>query len=267
MEETSWVTARREAWEEIGLPMDDSKLPPPFTIEHLCELPMNLAKTELGVRPCIAFLSASPASRDNEPTTTSLEGEDGKTVGVKNPKRLLAEDILIPRLDAKEVAAVFSAPFHSFLKLSLSDSATPKDESNVNVGNSPRPWYAGSWLTWYQSNWRMHNFYVPLSYRLVTRPRSSKRETLPTLPYGDQKFAPSDPLEGLDSFKVWGMTARIMVDAARLAYGEDPEFEHNSHFGDEELIGKLQRMGRLGAIRKTDDEVTRADVVAASKLA
>jgi hypothetical protein len=26
-------------------------------------------------------------------------------------------------------------------------------------------------------------------------------------------------------YKVWGMTARILVDAARLAYGEEPEFE------------------------------------------
>ena len=87
------------------------------------------------------------------------------------------------------------------------------------------------------------------------------------MPYGDHKFAPSDPLEGLDSFRVWGMTARIMVDAARVAFGEDPEFEHNSHFGDEEVVGKLLRMGRLGPLRKSDDEITRADVIAASKLA
>jgi coenzyme A diphosphatase NUDT7 len=26
-------------------------------------------------------------------------------------------------------------------------------------------------------------------------------------------------------YKVWGMTARILVDAARVAYGEEPSFE------------------------------------------
>lgn len=45
------------------------------------------------------------------------------------------------------------------------------------------------------------------------------------------------------------MTARILVDAARVAYGQEPEFEHNSHLGDEELIGKLRRLGRLSSVR------------------
>jgi hypothetical protein len=37
------------------------------------------------------------------------------------------------------------------------------------------------------------------------------------------------------------------VDVARIAYNEEPEFEHNSHSGDEELIRKLRGMGRLDA--------------------
>ena len=250
--------------------MDDSKLPSQFKVEQLCELPMNLAKTELGVRPCVAFLSTNPPRYD---TRSASKGSSEQTEGsssVENAKELLADNILIPRLDAKEVAAVFSAPFHSFLRTSLPDSTGQEDISGTKTIDFPqpsRPWYAGSWMTWYSTDWRMHNFHVPLSYRLVTKPRSKKQEPLPAMPYGDHKFAPSDPLEGLDSFRVWGMTARIMVDAARVAFGEDPEFEHNSHFGDEEVVGKLLRMGRLGPLRKSDDEITRADVIAASKLA
>jgi hypothetical protein len=265
MAETPWITARREAWEEIGLPMEDSKLPHPFRVEHLCELPMNLAKTELGVRPCVAYLSAAPPSTPGEVSS--------REAGLSTEKELLAEDILIPRLDAKEVAAVFSAPFHSFLKLSLSDPSGPDSGNSANVvsgvkaSSSPQQWYSGSWMTWLHSEWRMHNFYVPLSHRLVTRPSSTTQELIPpTFPYGSYVLAPKDPLEGLSSFRVFGMTARILVDAARVAYGQEPEFEHNSHFGDEELISKLLRAGKLKPIKKSDEELTRADVVAASKL-
>jgi hypothetical protein len=47
-------------------------------------------------------------------------------------------------------------------------------------------------------------------------------------------------------YRIFGMTARIIVDAARVAYAQEPEFEHNSHFGDEEMIAKLRQLGRLG---------------------
>ena len=71
---------------------------------------------------------------------------------------------------------------------------------------------------------------------------------------------------GLTRYRVFGMTARILVDVARVAYQEEPEFEHNSHFGDEELIGKLRRMGRLKEERKASDELTRETMEKAAKL-
>jgi hypothetical protein len=52
------------------------------------------------------------------------------------------------------------------------------------------------------------------------------------------------------------MTARILVDAARVAYGEEPEFEHNSHFGDEEMIARLLKAGRLSEVRRKGEELT-----------
>lgn len=64
-------------------------------------------------------------------------------------------------------------------------------------------------------------------------------------------------------YRVFGMTARIIVDAARVAYGEEPEFEHNSHFGDEAMIAKLRRIGRLRAERKASDGLTRATMAKA----
>jgi hypothetical protein len=67
-------------------------------------------------------------------------------------------------------------------------------------------------------------------------------------------------------YRIFGMTARIIVDAARVAYAQEPEFEHNSHFGDEEMIAKLRRLGRLSAVRKGSDQLTRQTMEKAAKL-
>lgn len=171
--------------------MDDSKLPKSIRIEHLCQLPFNLAKTELAVSPCVAFLHS--------------DGAGGET----------AEEAMIPTLDAKEVAAVFSAPFHNFLKL---EDEVPEGET---VPGSKSDWYEGNWIDWHDGyRWRVHNFYVPVNNQKVTKPKVRE---------GGLK-AIAEQLEeeeeaGMERYKVWGMTARILVDVARVAYGEDPEFE------------------------------------------
>ena len=61
----------------------------------------------------------------------------------------------------------------------------------------------------------------------------------------------------MTTFRVFGMTARILVDAARVAYGEEPQFEHNSHFGDEEMIGRLLKIGRLSEERRKGEVLTK----------
>ncbi|KAJ5816741.1 hypothetical protein N7447_008974 [Penicillium robsamsonii] len=171
--ETAFQTARREASEEIGLPDINQGLPPPFSVEHLCELPANLARTQVVVRPCVAL----------------LHGYDPRLGLNADP-----EVSLIPILDAREVAAVFTAPFKDFLSENIHEE-----------------WYRGSWGTWHNSQWRMHQFFVR---------------------HGE-------------GYRIFGMTARIIVDAARVAYAQEPEFEHNSHFGDEEMIAKLCQSGQL----------------------
>ena len=225
--ETAFMTARREAAEEIGLPVQESKLPPPFKVEHLCELPTNLAKTELVVRPCVAFLH----SHDER------TGQDAN-----------AADTLIPRPDAEEVAAVFSAPFQNFL-------SSEDDNTQSQLPGKPSDWYEGMWLDRYQSRWRMHNFFVPVTDQPVTVPKRTE----------GQKTA-ADHLRSLKRYRVFGMTARILVDAARLAYSREPNFEHNSHFGDEDMIVRLWRMGRLGAIKRPGDVLTRNDLKRTANL-
>ncbi|KAH0535937.1 hypothetical protein GP486_008918, partial [Trichoglossum hirsutum] len=78
-------------------------------------------------------------------------------------------------------------------------------------------WYDGAWIGWFGERWRMHQFYVP-----ARQPPPSHH-------------------------KVWGMTSRILVDVARIAYGRPPDFDHLTGFGDEDLMRRLAREGLMGA--------------------
>jgi hypothetical protein len=53
-------------------------------------------------------------------------------------------------------------------------------------------------------------------------------------------------------YKVWGMTARILVDTARIAYGRDPEFTFVKTIGEEDLIQTLVDMGEMTEGTKSD---------------
>jgi 8-oxo-dGTP pyrophosphatase MutT (NUDIX family) len=238
--------ARREAWEEIGLPIDDTKLPAPFRIEHLCYLPMNLARTELVVRPCVALLHTNDPPGPTGPASPAAASSP------------TVEESLIPRLDAKEVAAVFSAPFHNFLKVAdeqpqpppiLAGEAKAEREPKQAPHLPPGKWYEGNWTTWHDRPWRLHFFYVPVTNQRVVKPKVRDGGLAALSEHEHEHEHSSDNENGsVESgrYKVWGMTARILVDAATVAYGEQPEFEHNSHFGDEEVIEQLARMGRMG---------------------
>jgi len=195
---------------------------------------MSLARTELVVRPCVALLHT------NEPPVP--------TGSVSPPTASpTAEESLIPRLDAKEVAAVFSAPFHNFLK--TTDEPSPQPGAR---GLPPGNWYEGSWTTWHDSQWRMHFFYVPVTNQRVVKPKV-REGGLAAL---SENEGEDDTAAEAVRYKVWGMTARILVDAATVAYGEKPEFEHNRHFGDEKIIEALAQMGRMGEKKRQGSAIT-----------
>lgn len=180
---------------------------------------------------------------------------------------------ILPRLEVDEVDALFTAPFHTFLR-----QADPPHGTEAIV---PGKWYEGSWHSWHEEAWRMHTFNVSVTPGAVVRSRrlrsdSTSRNTRSAAP---QRGSPSatkpeyvpktiraDANLDQPRYKVFGMTARILVDCARVAYGHDPDFEHNSTFGDEAMIGKLQRMGRLGGVREDGEMLTRDVMKAAAKL-
>lgn len=108
----------------------------------------------------------------------------------------------------------------------------------------------------------MHHFYVPTTEKSVTRPKPRRAIQSAAISELEEREKTGE----LNRYRVFGMTARILVDAARLAYNEEPEFEHNSHFGDEDMIAKLQRIGRLAALKRPGDELTRETMQKAAKL-
>lgn len=223
--------ARREAWEEIGLPIDDAKIPKPFRIEHLCYLPHSLAKTELAVRPCVALLHSPSDSTDHAAAAEA------------SPPAPTVDESLIPRLDAKEVAAVFSGPLHNFL-LAEDEVSPGEEEGQARRGLLPGGrWYEGRWAEFHGSPWRIHYFRVPVNQQRVTRPEAAREGGLTALSEQPELEEEEDEPQ---RYLVWGMTGRMLVDTARVAYAREPEFEHSAHFGDEAIIERLAALGRLG---------------------
>lgn len=227
--------------------MDDTKIPRPFRIEPLCLLPCSLARTGLVARPCVAFLHS-----------------DNHAAGSGTASALTADEGMIPRLDAKEVAAVFSAPFHNFLSAEdeppppASSSTGESSDGKTAVALPPGHWYDGYWTQVFGKPWRVHNFHVPVNNQRVTRPRRRRRsQAVDELEAdgpegvaaggapGQQQQQPKEEAEEVQRFLVWGFTGRILVDAARVAYAQEPAFEHNDHYGDEALIERLEGEGAL----------------------
>jgi hypothetical protein len=138
----------------------------------------------------------------------------------------------------------------------------------VETTASPAQFYRGAWTDWHEAKWRMHSFYVPVKGQTVVWTASALQSSSSNAS-GPQKELAEHELAahgGIEKFRVFGMTARILVDAARLAFAQEPDFEHNSGFGDEDMIDRLLRIGRLAQVRKRGDELTKEDMVAAAKL-
>lgn len=220
------------------------------------------------MRPCVAYLRTPQPSSAN-----------------KNPDA--SRDIL-PKLDRREVAAVFTAPFYNFLREKDLDP-----EEGTRAGGE---WYKGSWHSWHESAWRMHQFFVPVSPDTVFLADAQKRKPVQASSEKQDPASATKPAGQITSkgsssassaslqpplprsfysiagdalaqprYRVFGMTARILVDCARVAYGAEPEYEHNSHFGDEEMIDRLLKIGRLQEKRKEWEVLTRDVMMAAAK--
>ncbi|KAF8476999.1 hypothetical protein BDZ91DRAFT_708507 [Kalaharituber pfeilii] len=284
--ETPQETARREAYEEIGLPLPThnfvlsvpvtpSQSADPlkkkhyrFQITHLAELPCSLSKTNIAVRPCVALLL---------PTGVGVADGGGPVVGptaegIPNLDvdfDMDIESLLIPRLDPKEVAAVFSVPLEAFLSKDYNPFQDATSKSATTPSQSPpTKWYSGKLHNWYGRDWYMHEFMAPVwAHHAAMAGGDNTSKAAARAGYNDKLLQPEEAAllvknrKGDDKwqiqvkyYRVWGMTAKILIDAARIAYARQPEFECLEGYGDEDMIFALYEHGMLRTERKHGEE-------------
>ncbi|KAK9472381.1 NUDIX hydrolase domain-like protein [Dipodascopsis tothii] len=141
--------------------------------------------------------------------------------GGPDPAELALADFLALQHD-DEVAAIFTAPLADFLHL--------RPESR---GPDAASWYRGAWHDRGGVRMRMHTFRAPRSPADVV----FRADQIP------------------NDYMVWGMTSRILVDVARIAYDMEPEMEYTPTLGDEGLVTMLLRGGHLKERRKGEENV------------
>lgn len=130
--------------------------------------------------------------------------------------------------------------------------------------------YDGRWIHFRDVHrWRVHNFYVPVGRHQVQRPEPETELPVGEVPNDAPSAAvapegnpqanvaekPDEDANKIGRYKVWDMTAHILVDAARLAYDEVPEIKHNPHYGRKDIILEMDKEGRfLDKKRKAEGE-------------
>jgi coenzyme A diphosphatase NUDT7 len=152
-----------------------------------------------------------------------IETEPSLEMGAANVISAI-EGVFVPKLDVNEVAAVFTAPLESFLNTSLP----------VHMASSfsklSQPWYKGDRFPFDSGTVRMYNFYMPIASSSVTWTSSVSD--------GSQ----TDEM----TFRIFGLTAKILVETARIAFDRAPQFEHDVDIGDESLIRDYILQGKMG---------------------
>lgn len=137
--ELAYAVARREAFEEIALPLTDSADSP--QIEYVATLPVYLSRNLLAVQPTIAYMS-SPESQDDLP----LSYHSDSIPSVLHPVRDHLKHHKNGEVDeTAEVAEIFSVGLESLLHEKL-----PSGES----------WYRAEPTNWGGLTWNQHWYSV-----------------------------------------------------------------------------------------------------------
>lgn len=138
-EESVYAVARREAFEEIGLPLDDP------SIEYVATLPTYLSRNMLAVQPTIAYISSPPGTA---PENLPAAFHSDSMPPVLEPIRQRLKEINSANPDeTAEVAEVFSVTLNELL---YKNSSTGTNKS----------WHKYKPVHWGSLRWPLHDFAV-----------------------------------------------------------------------------------------------------------
>ncbi|GAV55301.1 hypothetical protein ZYGR_0AS06250 [Zygosaccharomyces rouxii] len=207
-EETFETVARREAQEEIGLPEDPEALREKFNmkIEHIClEIPCYLSRTFLSVKPLVCLLS----NFEHKGLKEDLPLDGSRFTAALNPG---------------ETASIFSVPLMDMIAHLLPEDSGYRKEYIDRKEYFPR---------WGELNWPLRHYYYPAEN-----------------PYDVSWLNDIEDNSSCDEFErtqgqrdLWGLTAKILYDVARVAQGMVTSNNEKFDIGHEELIYGLKEFG------------------------
>ncbi|SSD62001.1 related to Peroxisomal coenzyme A diphosphatase 1, peroxisomal [Saccharomycodes ludwigii] len=206
IKETCMDIARRETFEEIGLPQDDHILESKYNIklENLCngKWPCYLSKNFLSVKPTIWFMH-------NNNSTTSNNNKYSEPLKLKK---------WFGHLNDGETSSIFSIP--------LKDAISVKTQSSLPHEYSRFKEIGYKWggisrnILYYYYYTNSPNFHE-VSWLKDIGDMSS-----------DEEYNSGSISENIKVKKLWGLTAQILYDIASVGYQTDPLLLPNKSISD-----------------------------------
>ncbi|BFZ53577.1 8-oxo-dGTP diphosphatase [Savitreella phatthalungensis] len=209
---------------------------------------------------------------EGDPWTTALREAD-EEIGLPRDTRGISRISTLPPYLAKNHLLV--TPCIAFLPSDPYEKWTPSpNEAEVDavftiklsqIVNGEA--YLGRWMQWYELAWKLHRFELASTSdapapTLSSDLRNNRRDNA-TLQRRRSR-SPSPASETDLTFTIWGLTARILVDIARIAFGRAPSYEFVDEVGDSSRILKAQEQGVMG--KQTAEASTRAEQTGEGQL-
>lgn len=224
--ETFDSIARREAMEEIGLPMDPTILQNKYNMKlelASSEIPCYMSKTLLSVKPVIYFLYNSDCDIATSNTQGVSDNKYSKPLNVIN---------FFGKLNPGETSSLFSIPINDLIYEDLKQQKYEPEYSSKISNN----------INWGGLIWNVKHFHYPIdNHKDVTW--LNRMEDLSVSTSTSEYEDNMNYIKQIKYRDVWGLTAKIMADIAAIGNNLDINDSYKRSMGHEDLIYGLHDLG------------------------